>query len=66
MPADWLATKGTAEDVLSSDTLLTRRLEDEQFGMVTASDTSPAKTKICFLEELCAAKTVDFVPFHLT
>ena len=43
MPAEWLATEGTAEDVLSSDTLLTgRMLEDEQFDMVL-------KQKIAFL-----------------
>ena len=66
MPAEWLATESTAQDVLSSDTLLTGSiLEDEQFDIVTALDASPAKTKIR-LEELCAAEMAVFVPFHLT
>ncbi len=67
MPAELLAAEGTAENVLSSDTLLTgRMLEDEQFNMVTASDATPAKAKIHFVEELCAAKMAAFVQFHLT
>ena len=42
-PAEWLAIGGNAEEILSSDTLLTERiLGDEALDIVTASTASSA------------------------
>ena len=63
--AEWLATEGTAEDMLPSGTLLTgRMLQDEEFDMVTASTTSPAPRKNLLSQGIVCWKDGCFVPFH--